>query len=45
MIMKTILSALLALSVLAGVSLSAYAASDEYDYRGNVFDRIQRQLP
>jgi len=43
--MKAILSAaLVALSVLVGASLSASAA-DEYDYRGNVFDRIQRQLP
>ena len=43
--MKTILSTLLALSVLAGASLSAYAASDEYDYPSNVFDNIQRHLP
>jgi hypothetical protein len=44
MIMKAILAALVALSVLAGASLSASAAY-EYDYSGNVFDRIERQLP
>jgi hypothetical protein len=45
MIMKAILSALVALSILAGASLSAYAASDEYDFPSNVFDNIRRHLP
>ena len=44
MIMKAILTAaFLALSVLAGSSLSASAA--EYDYPTNIFDQIQRHLP
>ena len=43
--MKAILSALLALSVLSGATLSAYAAADEYDFPSNVFDNIQRHLP
>jgi hypothetical protein len=44
MIMKAIMSALVALAVLAGASLSASAA-EEYDYPSNVFDKIQRNLP
>jgi hypothetical protein len=44
MIMKAILSALVALSVLAGASLSASAA-DEFDYPANVFKRIEQNLP
>jgi hypothetical protein len=44
MIMKAIVSALVALSVLAGASLTASAA-EEYDYPNNVFDNIQRHLP
>ena len=43
--MKAILSALLALSILSGATLSAYAAEDEYDFPSNVFDNIQRHLP
>jgi hypothetical protein len=42
--MKAVLSALVALSMLAGASLSASAA-DEYDFPSNVFDNIQRHLP
>jgi hypothetical protein len=42
--MKAILSALLGLSVLAAVTLSASAA-DEYDYPSDVFKRIERNLP
>jgi hypothetical protein len=43
--MKAILlAALVAMSVLAGVSLSASAA-DEYDYPTNIFDKMQRHLP
>jgi hypothetical protein len=45
MIMKAIASALLALSVLAGATLSAYAADKEYDFPSSVFDNIQRHLP
>jgi hypothetical protein len=45
MIMKAILSALVALSVLAGASLSAVAAEEEYDFPSNTFDNIQRHLP
>jgi hypothetical protein len=45
MIMKAIVcAALLALSALAGASVSASAA-DEYDYPTNPFDQIQRHLP
>jgi len=42
--MKTILSGLLALAVLAGVTLSASAA-DEYDYPSDIFKKIERNLP
>jgi hypothetical protein len=42
--MKAILSTLLAVSVLAGVTLSASAA-DEYDYPSDVFKRIEQSLP
>jgi hypothetical protein len=44
MIMKAIVSALVALSVLAGASLAASAAED-YDFPSNIFDNIQRHLP
>jgi hypothetical protein len=43
-IMKAILSALLGLSVLAAVTLSASAA-DEYDFPSDVFKKIERNLP
>jgi hypothetical protein len=42
--MKAILSALLAVSVLAGATLAASAA-DEYDYPSDVFKKIERNLP
>jgi hypothetical protein len=44
MIMKAIVAALVAISVLAGASLSAMAA-DEYDFPSNVFKRIEQNLP
>jgi hypothetical protein len=43
-IMKIILTALLAVSVLAGITLSVSAA-DEYDYPSDVFKKIERNLP
>jgi hypothetical protein len=43
-IMKAILSALLALSVLGGATLSASAA-DEFDYPSDVFKKIEQNLP
>lgn len=43
-IMKVMLSALLALGVLAGVTLSVSAA-DEYDYPSDIFKKIERHLP
>ena len=43
--MKVILTALLALSVLTGVMLSAASAADEYDYPSDVFKKIERNLP
>jgi hypothetical protein len=42
--MKVILSALMALSVLAGATLSASAA-DEYDFPSDVFKKIEQNLP
>jgi hypothetical protein len=42
--MKIILTALLAVSVLAGITLSVSAA-DEYDYPSDVFKKIERNLP
>jgi hypothetical protein len=45
MIMKAILSTFVALSILAGASLSAIAAEEEYDFPSNVLDNIQRHLP
>ena len=42
--MKVILSALLALAVLAGVTLSVSAA-DEYDFPSDVFKKIEQNLP
>jgi hypothetical protein len=44
MIMKFVLSALVALSVLAGATLSASAA-EEYDYPSDVFKKIEQNLP
>jgi hypothetical protein len=44
-IMKVILTALLALSVLTGVTLSVASAADEYDYPSDVFKKIERNLP
>jgi hypothetical protein len=43
--MKEMLSALVALSVLAGASLSALADDDEYDFPRDPFDNHQRHLP
>lgn len=43
--MKAVISALIALSVLTGASVSALAYSGEYDYPSNVFDNIERHLP
>ncbi|HXE87421.1 MAG TPA: hypothetical protein VN524_11585 [Hyphomicrobiaceae bacterium] len=43
--MKVILTALLALSVLTGVTLSVASAADEYDYPSDVFKKIERNLP
>ena len=43
--MKALASALLALSILAAASLPVLAADDEYDFPGNIFDKMQRQLP
>src|SRR5262245_23512148 len=45
MSMKAVISALIALSVLTGASVSALAYSGEYDYPNNVFDNIERHLP
>jgi hypothetical protein len=42
--MKTILLALFALSVVAGVTISASAA-DEYDFPSDVFKKIEQNLP
>jgi hypothetical protein len=42
--MRFILSALLALSVLASVAHSVSAA-DEYDFPSDVFKKIERNLP
>jgi hypothetical protein len=42
--MKIILAALLAVSVLTGITLSVSAA-DEYDYPSDVFKKIERNLP
>ena len=42
--MKVILSALMALSVLAAVTLSVSAA-DEYDFPSDVFKKIEQNLP
>jgi hypothetical protein len=44
MVMNAILSALLALSLVAGAALSASAA-EEYDYPSDVFKKIERNLP
>ena len=42
--MKAILSALLAVAVLAGTALSA-SAVDDYDSPSDVFKRIEQNLP
>ena len=42
--MKVILSALMALSVLAAATLSVSAA-DEYDFPSDVFKKIEQNLP
>ena len=42
--MKVILSALMALSLLAAVTLSVSAA-DEYDFPSDVFKKIEQNLP
>ena len=42
--MKVILSALMALSMLAAVTLSVSAA-DEYDFPSDVFKKIEQNLP
>jgi hypothetical protein len=44
-IMKAILSAIVALTVLTGATLSAAVAADEYDYPSDIFKKIERNLP
>jgi hypothetical protein len=43
--MKIILSALVALSVLAAGVVHSASAADEYDFPSDIFKKIERNLP